>query len=326
MINQALKILILFLNTFHINTIQVKFTCSVSLPFFICAIAHAQTPPVLEIADSLYFSRNWAAAKPIYVRYLADTSTNSMYWNRLGFCDQHLELYTDAVSAYKRALINNPPPVIKSSVSIRMAMVYSLMNETGPSTEWLLKATVGGYNSLNDMDSLDEFKNLRASENFKTIREKISGLVYPCSLEPRNHDFDFWIGDWSCYRTGTQVLSGYSHVETMAGGCALLENYTSTQAYTGKSFNFYDTVSGKWQQDWIGSGGAGDRQHFYNGEFKNGSMHFIYETTNQKGEKVKGNFIFYFIDRDTVRQYQDLMDDSGKTISVTYDLTYLRKK
>ena len=55
-------------------------------------------------------------------------------------------------------------------------------------------------------------------------------------------------------------------------------------------------------------------------------MHFIYETTNATGGKVKGNFIFYFISQDSVRQYQDLMDSTGKTISITYDLTYRRKK
>ena len=112
----------------------------------------------------------------------------------------------------------------------------------------------------------------------------------------------------------------------MAGGCAILENYTSTQAYTGKSFNFYDTANGKWEQVWIGSGGPGDRQRYLNGEFKNGAMHFTYETTDPKGEKQKGTFIFYFINKDTVRQYQDVRDDNGKIISVTYDLTYRRKK
>jgi hypothetical protein len=111
----------------------------------------------------------------------------------------------------------------------------------------------------------------------------------------------------------------------MAGGCAILENYTATQAYTGKSFNFYDTTIGQWEQDWIGSGGPGDRQRYYNGEYKNGSMHFTYETMNANGSKTKGTFIFYNIGRDSVRQYQDVTDDSGKIISVTYDLTYLRK-
>ena len=112
----------------------------------------------------------------------------------------------------------------------------------------------------------------------------------------------------------------------MAGGCAILENYSSTQAYTGKSFNYYDTASGKWVQDWIGSGGPGDRQHYNQGEFKNGQMHFTYETANPQGEKIQGNFIFYYISRDSVRQYQDVTDEMGKTISVNYDLTYIRKK
>jgi hypothetical protein len=46
---------------------------------------------------------------------------------------------------------------------------------------------------------------------------------------------------------------------------------------------------------------------------------------NANGSKTKGTFIFYNIGRDSVRQYQDVTDDSGKIISVTYDLTYLRK-
>ncbi|HEY4968022.1 MAG TPA: hypothetical protein VII28_16560 [Puia sp.] len=148
----------------------------------------------------------------------------------------------------------------------------------------------------------------------------------PCGSNPRNHDFDFWIGDWTCYRTGTDSLAGYSHIESMAGGCAILENYSSARAYSGKSFNYYDTVSGKWKQDWIGSDGPSDRQHYDQGEFSNGRMHFTYETTNTKGEKIKGNFIFYFISRDSVRQYQDVIDAHGKTASVTYDLMYIRRK
>ncbi len=279
----------------------------------------------LQAADSFYLNKNWGAAKNIYLMYLGDTSKNSMIWNRLGFCNQNLGIYSEAVGNYNKSLANNPNPLVKGSAMSRLAMVYSILNKPGESTDWLLKATATGYNALHDLDSLDAFKNLRSAANFKEIRLKVYEMVYPCSREPRNHDFDFWIGDWNCYRTGTQILSGVSHVEAMAGGCAILENYTATQAYSGKSFNFYDTIKGKWEQDWIGSGGPSDRQRYYNGEYKNGSMHFIYETMNANGSKTTGTFIFYNISRDSVRQYQDVTDDSGKIISVTYDLTYLRK-
>ncbi len=286
---------------------------------------YSQVMNNLQTADSFYMNKNWGNAKIIYLKLLGDTSKNSMVWNRLGFCNQNLGLYSDAVGNYKKSLANNPNPLVMGSAMSRLAMVYSILNQPGESSDWLLKATATGYNALHDLDSLDAFKNLRSASNFKEIRLKVYEMVYPCSREPRNHDFDFWIGDWNCYRTGTQILSGSSHIEAMAGGCAILENYTATRAYSGKSFNFYDTIKGKWEQDWIGSGGPSDRQRYYNGEYKNGSMHFIYEILNANGSKTKGTFIFYNISRDSVRQYQDVTDDNGKIISVTYDLTYLRK-
>jgi tetratricopeptide (TPR) repeat protein len=287
---------------------------------------YGQPKSDLQSADSFYQNKNWTVAKQKYLKYLGDDSLNSLVWNRLGYCNQNLGNYADAINNYNRSLKLNPSPLIKGSAQMRLAMVYSILNRTQESSDWLMMATASGYNSINDLDSLPPFSNLRAAPNFREIRQKVYETVYPCSKEPRNHDFDFWIGDWNVYRTGTQFLSGYSHVESMAGGCAILENYTSIQAYTGKSFNFYDTIAKKWEQDWIGSGGPVDRQRFYNGEFKDRAMRFTYTSTSAAGEKIKGNFIFYFISPDSVRQYQDVTDDNGKTTSVTYDLTYLRKK
>jgi tetratricopeptide (TPR) repeat protein len=294
--------------------------------FLFAELTFGQTIPALQTADSLYTNKNWAAAKMKYVTCLKEDGSNSMTWNRLGYCNQNLGLYEEAMRDYDQALSHQPVPMVKNIVLFRKATLYSLMNKPAEAKGWLVQATTAGYNSLNDLDSLPAFKNLRESPDFGNIRKLIYGIVYPCSREPRNRDFDFWIGDWNVYRTGTQLLSGYSHVEAIAGGCAVLENYTSTQAYSGKSFNYYDTVSGKWMQDWIGSGGPADRQHFDQGEFKDGMMHFIYNTTGPNGEKTRGNFIFYFISRDSVRQYQDVIDDQGKIKSVNYDLTYLRKK
>ncbi len=286
----------------------------------------AQSAALLQAGDSLYAKKNWAGAKMKYVSYLKTDDSNSIVWNRLGFCNQNLGFLTEALSDYNTSLIHNPPPVVKSVATLRLAQVYSLMNETEKAATYIVRATALGYNSLNDLDSLPAFENLRKAPAFNALRKQIYETVFPCSSNPRNHDFDFWIGDWTCYRTGTQVLAGYSHIESMAGECAILENYISTQAYTGKSFNYYDTVSGKWKQDWIGSGGSSDRQHYDQGEFSNGNMHFTYEINNPAGDKTRGHFIFYFISHDSVRQYQDVIDTQGKTQSVTYDLMYIRKK
>src|SRR5438045_4777437 len=114
-----------------------------------------------------------------------------MIWNRLGFCNQNLGLYSEAIGNYNRSLANKPNPLVKGSAMSRLAMIYSIMNKPDESADWLLKATATGYNALQDLDSLEAFKNLRLASNFKEIRSRVYETVYPCSKEPRNHDFDF---------------------------------------------------------------------------------------------------------------------------------------
>jgi hypothetical protein len=145
----------------------------------------------------------------------------------------------------------------------------------------------------------------------------------PCASEPHTHDFDFWIGEWDVYQTGTDKLSGHSMVQSISGGCGILENWTDLKGGTGKSVNYYNLAESQWQQDWIGSGGTAQR--YLNGTYKDGAMQFTYEFTDKQGNKKTGNFKFYNIDKNTVRQYQDVNNDDGKTVTVSYDLTYKRK-
>jgi hypothetical protein len=170
-----------------------------------------------------------------------------------------------------------------------------------------------------------DFKNIRQAPNYAEIKQKVYEAVYPCTKEPKAQDFDFWIGEWDVYQTVSKYLVGHSSVQSISGSCAILENWTSTAAHNGKSINYYDPLAGKWEQDWVGSGGGADQQHFINGEYNNGAMRFIYEKMTN-GKKSTGNFIFYNIDRNTVRQYQDVLNDDGKTYTVSYDFTYVRKK
>lgn len=145
----------------------------------------------------------------------------------------------------------------------------------------------------------------------------------PCAAEPHTHDFDFWIGEWDVYPTGGDKLAGHSVVQSISGGCGVLENWTDMQGGSGKSVNYYNLAEGQWQQDWIGSGGTAQR--YLNGVYKDGAMQFTYEFTNPQGKKQTGHFKFYNIDKNTVRQYQDVNNDDGKTVTVSYDLTYKRK-
>ena len=149
--------------------------------------------------------------------------------------------------------------------------------------------------------------------------------AFPCLNDPQARAFDFWVGEWEVYNTGSKFLVGHSVVQNISGGCAILENWTATQPNsTGKSLNYYDTQKGAWEQDWIGS--AGGPLRYYNGVYKDGAMQFTYETVNPQGQKTLGHFKFYNIDKNTVRQYLELSTDGGKTYQPSYDLTYVRKR
>jgi hypothetical protein len=115
----------------------------------------------------------------------------------------------------------------------------------------------------------------------------------------------------------------------MAGGCAILENWTSNSGlhapggYEGKSINFIDPTSHNWRQVWAGSGQ--DVGIFEDGGYRDGAMRFSYRKTNPQGQPVEGHFIFFNLGPNRVRQFLDQSTDGGKTYSTVYDFIYLRR-
>lgn len=145
-----------------------------------------------------------------------------------------------------------------------------------------------------------------------------------CMEIAQTREFDFWIGEWDAYVTGTNNLAGHSRIEMASGGCMILENWTSVgQPFSGKSMNFVDPVSKKWKQVWVGSGGI-NVSEFLNGEYKEGAMRFEFENTLPDGKKQFVKFHFYNIGKNEVRQlHQTSLNGSDWT--TTYDFTYKRK-
>lgn len=289
----------------------------------ISSISVSAQIPALKIADSLFQQKNWKAAGNIYASILKDTSTNALELNRLGFCNYNLGRYDAALKNYRQALANKPSTLLKGLVQERIARIYGKTNKPDSALKWVNAAAISGFSNITEIDTLSELKSLQGMAGYKSIYQKIYALTYPCTTMPHTHDFDFWIGEWDVYQTGTHTLVGHSLVQSISGGCSLLENWNATTASNGKSLNYYDVNAGAWEQDWVGSGGGS--QHYLNGEYKNDIMHFTYESTSN-GQKVTGNFMFYNLDKNTVRQYQDMSTDGGKTYTVAYDLTYIRKK
>ncbi|HOX83357.1 MAG TPA: hypothetical protein PLS08_10015, partial [Chryseolinea sp.] len=172
-----------------------------------------------------------------------------------------------------------------------------------------------------------EFDNIRSDSRYAGVMKAVTNNAFPCMTNAQAREFDFWIGDWDAYVTGTTQLAGQSRIDLASGGCMILENWTSkgNVPFTGKSMNFVDPATNKWKQVWIGSGGI-NVSEFLNGEYRDNAMRFEFESTNAQGVKTLTHFHFFNQGPDQVRQFHETSVDDGKTWTTTYDFTYVRKK
>ena len=146
----------------------------------------------------------------------------------------------------------------------------------------------------------------------------------PCANAPERHRFDFWIGEWDVTTSAKKDGSkgGNSVIQSVSGGCALLENWTSTKGGQGKSLNAYNPLVHEWQQYWIGQ--DGNVTEFRTSRFDGTSLSFL--TDNGPGPNLIGRLTFSPVESDLVRQHYESSGDSGKTWTTVYDLYYHRKR
>ncbi|CAN5408274.1 hypothetical protein BH09BAC6_BH09BAC6_21460 [soil metagenome] len=300
---------------------------SLSTTFIFTCDTRAQSFPVkLKTADSLFFARDWANAKVVYEKLLGDTSHNGLAWNRLGFSNYNTGHYDEALKDYQKAIKWRPIPLIKASAYSRMARINALQHKNELAFTNIDSAIASGYNVFTELDTLKDFAQIRSIEKFKQLRQKAYFAAYPCMGNPKAREFDFWEGEWNVFVTGTNTVAGHSVIQVIAGGCAILENWTSNNGFNnGKSINFIDPVTNKWKQSWAGAYANGI-QEFVNGEYKDGAMRFTFETVDAGNNKIIGRFIFFNEAPGKVRQFNETSADGGKTWTTAYDFTYLKVK
>jgi hypothetical protein len=88
----------------------------------------------------------------------------------------------------------------------------------------------------------------------------------PCA-SAEHHQFDFWIGAWDVTEAGK--AAGHNDIQSILGGCALLENWTGAEGGVGKSLNYFDAAEGLWHQQWVDGSGS---SLSLAGKFEGGSM------------------------------------------------------
>ncbi|MBX7150898.1 hypothetical protein K1X84_04620 [bacterium] len=132
--------------------------------------------------------------------------------------------------------------------------------------------------------------------------------------------FDFWIGEWEV--TDSEQVIATSVEQFLVDSSIIMENYSQSDGYTGKSINFYDRYLKKWRQTWVDH--VGNVSEFI-GEYRDGAMVFEGETHRASGKKILRKMIFYNLGPDKVRQYSEMSLDNGKNWQIAYDFIYIRK-
>jgi hypothetical protein len=143
-----------------------------------------------------------------------------------------------------------------------------------------------------------------------------------CST-PEYRQLDFWLGDWDTQdsddKTSTASIAR-THVDAIAGGCAVHELYEQTDGLIGDSILSYDSVRKQWQQTWVTNRGA--IMQIY-GNFKDGALVLEGEVHLQTGGTVHQR-ITWKAEAKGVRESAVLSKDNRKTWTPAFDVLFVK--
>lgn len=283
---------------------------------FVAIPVSAQATSTTPEADALFTAQKWNEAAPAYEALTKTDPNNGRFWYRLGYSLHSMGKYQEAARAFQRSVeIGNNPLVMYN-----LACSYARLGDKDKAFEWLNKSLNLGFVAP-QLSSDPDLDGLHSDARFKEVTNLAARLSQPCKFRPEHKQFDFWVGDWDV-RTPQGQLAGTNTIQRLEDGCLILENWTGSQGGTGKSMNFYNAATGKWRQTWVSSTGGVTE---YEGSYKDGAMRYEGETT-RAGTKLMLRLTFFDLGPDRVRQFAEQSSDGGKTWTVTYDFTYIRKK
>lgn len=161
------------------------------------------------------------------------------------------------------------------------------------------------------------------------LLESVTGVAQaaddscPCCSE-NYRDFDFWLGNWEAFGPKGK-LAGTNNIVVLHDGCVIQENWSSGGGkYTGTSYNYFDAISGEWNQVWVDNGGGSL-------QLKGG---WTGETMVLSSGPIAGPEGTITISRitwtpnvdRTVRQVWDISKDDGQSWNTVFDGMYKKKE
>ncbi|WAT18526.1 hypothetical protein OZN62_02795 [Aurantiacibacter sp. MUD11] len=144
----------------------------------------------------------------------------------------------------------------------------------------------------------------------------------PCAAE-EFAAFDFWVGEWDVYQTGTETQVATSRIEKVSNGCAVRETWMPLRGGTGSSLTTLDPQTGTWHQLWVGA--QPGRVLFEGGPVDGAMILTGYWGQDQQGQPILVRMTYTLGEDGSVRQYGQASSDHGQSWSDSFDLTYRPK-
>lgn len=284
----------------------------------------APTPAELAPANAAFVRSDWQAALDAYTALSAKYPKHAASRFRAGVALMELGRYREAELALQQGEQLGIPA---GQAAWRLAQLHARQGHADAAFGALLRGLGAGLPVIPLTLAADpHFAPVRSDPRWARTLDSLDAVTYPCKRDPRSHEFDFWIGDWEVWQTGTPrpPTPARNTVSVEDDGCVVMEHWTAPGGSEGQSFNLYDYANREWRQTWVDNSGG---QHDYHGGLKDGNMAFTgtVPAPNRAPGRAPVRLTFFPLAKDTVRQLSEISTDSGTTWRVNYDLTYVRR-
>lgn len=143
----------------------------------------------------------------------------------------------------------------------------------------------------------------------------------PRCVAAEHRQFDFWVGNWDVYQTGTDRRVGRNLIESLYNGCAIRENWAPLGGGSGGSLNSWLPGERKWRQTWVDSsnsyavfeGGMDGEAMVLTGTWPGAAGPGTTPLIRMRYTREAGG---------AVRQLGEQSTDQGTTWAPSFDLTY----
>ena len=267
--------------------------------------------------DALFQKQDWAGAARAFQSAVDKDRHDGRSWFRLGSSLYRLGKNAEARHAFEQAVENQFQGPYAMAV---VARSYASENNAAKAAEWLNRAGDAGFVGIAFVDTDPAFERIKTDSAFAKAREKIDLNAHPCNARAEYRQFDFWLGEWDVQVAGQ--ITAHSRIEKMLDGCIVQENWMPIGGIEGKSWNYYNSVTHKWEQLWLSSGGVLKLE----GTLQDGAMHYEGITVGPTGGKILERLTFTPMTANRVHQVWERSNDDGKTWTTTFDGIYLPRK